>query len=178
MRQQKLYEQHNTSLKNFQNAEAQLAALRVVAPLSGTITRVNVRPGQAVDVNTVVAELADLNRLAVSASDSRARGMNELKAGDEMQLLTAAAGDDGDLFVHQPRGGPEQRHRFGAWACCRAGSGLRPGQFVQLRIVTAVHTNCLAAPEESVVTDIDGQSVHLVGQRGRGDPNAGANRFP
>ena len=40
-----------------------------------------------------------------------------------------------------------------------ADSGLRPGQFVQLKIVTAVHTNCLAAPSESVVTDESGQSV-------------------
>ena len=38
-------------------------------------------------------------------------------------------------------------------------SGLRPGQFVSLRIVTAVHTNCLAAPVESVVTDESGRSV-------------------
>ena len=40
-----------------------------------------------------------------------------------------------------------------------ADSGLRPGQFVPLRIVTAVHTNCLAAPAESVVTDESGKSV-------------------
>jgi len=40
-----------------------------------------------------------------------------------------------------------------------ADSGLRPGQFVQLKIITAVHTHCLAAPAESVVTDINGQNV-------------------
>jgi multidrug efflux pump subunit AcrA (membrane-fusion protein) len=40
-----------------------------------------------------------------------------------------------------------------------ADCGLRPGQFVSLRIVTAVHTNCLAAPAESVVTDENGGSV-------------------
>ena len=38
-------------------------------------------------------------------------------------------------------------------------SGLRPGQFVPLRIVTAVHTNCLAAPATGVVTDESGKSV-------------------
>jgi multidrug efflux pump subunit AcrA (membrane-fusion protein) len=38
-------------------------------------------------------------------------------------------------------------------------SGLRPGQFVSLRIVTAAHTNCLAVPAESVVTDESGKSV-------------------
>jgi multidrug efflux pump subunit AcrA (membrane-fusion protein) len=40
-----------------------------------------------------------------------------------------------------------------------ANSGLRPGQFVALHIVTAVHTNCLAAPSESVVTVESGKSV-------------------
>jgi multidrug efflux pump subunit AcrA (membrane-fusion protein) len=46
-----------------------------------------------------------------------------------------------------------------AWAALPADSGLRPGQFVPLQIVTAAHTNCLAAPEESVVADVAGHSV-------------------
>src|SRR5208282_832750 len=45
-RQKKLYEQQNASLKNVQDAEAQLAALQVTAPLSGTVTRLNVKPGE------------------------------------------------------------------------------------------------------------------------------------
>jgi len=65
-RQKKLYEQQNTSLKNLQDAEAQLAALQVTAPLSGTVTRLTVKPGEAVDVNLPVAEVIDLRRLAVS----------------------------------------------------------------------------------------------------------------
>src|ERR1039458_3274551 len=48
-RQRKLYEQQNTSLKNLQEAEAQLAALQVIAPLSGTVTRLAVKPGEAAD---------------------------------------------------------------------------------------------------------------------------------
>ena len=53
-RQKKLYAQQNTSLKNLQDAEAQLAMLQITAPLSGTVARVNVKPGQAVDLTTVV----------------------------------------------------------------------------------------------------------------------------
>jgi multidrug efflux pump subunit AcrA (membrane-fusion protein) len=45
------------------------------------------------------------------------------------------------------------------WAALPADSGLRPGQFVPVQIVTAVHTNCLAAPEAGVVTDESGQST-------------------
>jgi multidrug efflux pump subunit AcrA (membrane-fusion protein) len=39
-----------------------------------------------------------------------------------------------------------------------SGGALKPGQFISLRIVTAVHTNCLAAPVESVVMNEDGKS--------------------
>ena len=38
-------------------------------------------------------------------------------------------------------------------------AGLRPGQFVNLRIVCEERPGCLAVPDESVVTDTDGRSV-------------------
>ena len=155
-RQKKLYAQDNTSLRNLQAAEAQLALLRVTAPLSGTVARVNVKPGQAVDLTTVVAEVMDLNRLAVSAEIPAAEA-GDLKPGNPVEVPAAppvtaelsfvslnVAKDNGTVLVR---------------ALLPADSGFRPGQFVPLRIVTAVHTNCLAAPGESVVTDENGKSV-------------------
>jgi multidrug efflux pump subunit AcrA (membrane-fusion protein) len=155
-RQKKLYAQENTSLKNLQAAEAQLALLRVTAPLSGTVARVNVKPGQAVDLTTVVAEVMDLSRLAVSAEIPAAEA-GDLKSGNPVEISTApplttelsfvspnVAKDSGTVLVR---------------ALLPADNGLRPGQFVSLRIVTAAHTNCLAAPGESVVTDENGKSV-------------------
>lgn len=165
-RQKQLYAQQNTSLKNLQSAEAQLASLRVVAPLSGTVTRVNVKAGESVDVNTAVAEVIDLNRLAVSAAIPAVEA-KDLKTGEEVQI-------SGTGF--QPADGQDARSTTATLAfispavdaasgtvltsaTLAADSGLRPGQFVQLKIVTAVHTNCLAAPAESVVTDESGKSV-------------------
>ena len=165
-RQEKLYAQQNTSLKNLQDAEAQLALLRVAAPVSGTVTRLAVRPGEAVDVNTVVAEVVDLSRLAVDAEIPAAEAA-DLITGDEVQI-------SGTGF--QPVNGQEARSTAAALsfvspavdpktgavltrALLPADSGLRPGQFVRLKIVTAVHTDCLAAPAESVVTDENGKSV-------------------
>jgi membrane fusion protein, multidrug efflux system len=158
-RQRTLYAQQNTSLRNLQNAEAQLALLQVVAPVAGTVTHVNVRPGQAVDVTTVVAEVADLNRLAVTAQIPSASAA-DLQAGEELQVLadppvTAA------VFAVSPDV-DRSNDTVLVRALLPAGGALRPGQFVPLRIVTATHTNCLAAPEESVVTDEDGKSVIAV----------------
>ncbi len=155
-RQKELYAQHNTSLRNVQSAKAQLALLRITAPLSGTATRVNVKPGAAVDLATVVAQVIDLNRLVVRSGIPAAQA-GELKLGQEMQVLSQPAVTATLSFI-----GPAVDTNNGtvlAWAALPASSGLRPGQFVALRIVTAVHTNCLAAPEESVVTDIHGHSV-------------------
>ncbi|HEY4984814.1 MAG TPA: efflux RND transporter periplasmic adaptor subunit [Verrucomicrobiae bacterium] len=155
-RQKKLYAQQNTSLRNLQNAEAQLALLRVSAPLSGTVTRLNVKPGQAVDVNTVVAEVMDLNRLAVSAAIPASEA-TAMKAGQEVQVLTVPPVTTTLSFVS-----PVVDTNNGtvlARAALPADSGLRPGQFVQLRVVTAVHADCLAAPGESVVTDESGHNV-------------------
>jgi multidrug efflux pump subunit AcrA (membrane-fusion protein) len=155
-RQKQLYAQHNTSLKMLQDAEAQLAALQVIAPLSGTVTRLNVKPGAAVDVNTVVAEVVDLNRLAVSA-DIPASEAGELQVGEEVQVLSGSPVVTTLSFVS-----PVVDANNGAVltrALLPADSGLRPGQFVPLKIVTAVHTHCLAAPDGSVVTDESGHSV-------------------
>lgn len=155
-RQKELYAQHNTSLKNVQSAEAQLAALQVIAPLSGVITRLNASPGQAVDVTTVVAELADLNRLAVTIEIPTSEA-NQINAGDELQLLTqppvrATVGFIGSAVN-------TSNNTVSVRGFLPPDSGLRPGQFVPVRIMSATHTNVLAAPAESVVTAIDGQSV-------------------
>ena len=165
-RQKQLYAQQNTSLKNLQTAEAQLASLRIIAPLSGTVTRLNIKAGESVDVNTAVAEVIDLNRLAVSAAIP-ATEANDLKTGQDVQI-------SGTGF--QPVDGQDARSTATTLAfispavdaasgtvltraTLAANSGLRPGQFVQLKIVTAVHASTLAAPAESVVTDESGHSV-------------------
>jgi len=155
-RQKKLYAQQNTSLRNLQNAEAQLALLRVTAPLSGTVTRLNVKPGEAVDVNSLVAEVMDLSRLAVSAAIPASEAA-AIKAGQEVQVLIGPSVTTTLSFVS-----PVVDTNNGtvlARATLPADSGLRPGQFVQLRVVTAVHADGLAAPGESVVTGESGHSV-------------------
>ncbi|MGA9042336.1 MAG: efflux RND transporter periplasmic adaptor subunit, partial [Terriglobales bacterium] len=155
-RQKELFAQQNTSLRNLQDAEAQLDLLRVTAPLSGTVARLNAKPGQAVDVNTVVAEVMNLNRLAVSA-EIPATEANDLKPGNAVEVLTEPPVTTDLLFVS-----PNVDTDNGTVLVCALlppGGALRPGQSVPLHIVTAVHTNCLAAPDESVVTDENGKSV-------------------
>jgi RND family efflux transporter MFP subunit len=130
--------------------------LRVTAPLSGTVVRVNVKPGQAVDLTTVVAEVMDLKRLAVSAEIPVAEA-RDLKSDEPLEVLTDPPVVTKILFVSPAVN--TGNDTISVRALLPINSGLRPGQFVSLRMVTAVHTNCLAVPNESVVTDETGNSV-------------------
>jgi membrane fusion protein, multidrug efflux system len=98
----------------------------------------------------------DLNRLAVSAEIPSAAA-NDLKLGNPVEVLAKPPVTTELLFVSPNV--DKDNDTVLVRALLPAGSGLRPGQFVSLRIVTAVHTNCLAAPAESVVTDDGGKSV-------------------
>lgn len=155
-RQKKLFADQNTSLKNLEDAESQLASLEVVAPVSGTVTSLSVKPGQAVDVNAPVAEVMNLNRLAVMTKIPAAQA-GELKTGEEVEISADLPVTTKLSFVSPAVDANDGT--VSAWAALPANSGLRPGEFVDLKIVTEVHTNCLAAPAESVVTDEDGDSV-------------------
>jgi multidrug efflux pump subunit AcrA (membrane-fusion protein) len=155
-RQKNLYAQQNTSLKNVQDAELQLALLRVTAPMSGTVVSLNVRPGQAVDVTTVMMELMDLNRLVVSAPIPAAAA-GQLRSGQAVEIMTDPPVTTEISFISPLV--DKSNDTVLVRALLPAGSGLRPGQFVPLSIVTDIHTNALAAPVESVVTDEDGRSV-------------------
>jgi membrane fusion protein (multidrug efflux system) len=164
-RQKKLFAEQNTSLKNLQDAEAQLAALQIRAPISGTVTRITARLGAAVDVNTIVAEVINLDRLAISTQIPSSHA-DDLKTGQEVQILTqspltttlafispAVDTNDGTVLLR---------------ASLAPNSGLRPGQFEPLRIVIATHTNCLAAPAESVVTSAGGKSFIVLAKGDEG----------
>jgi multidrug efflux pump subunit AcrA (membrane-fusion protein) len=151
-RQKKLLAEQNTSLKNLQDAEAQLASLQIVSPVSGMVTRISAKAGAAVDANAVVAEVIDLNRLAVSAQIP-ANDANELKPGQEVQVGSVTTTVSFVSPAVDATGGTVLTR-----ALLPPDSGLRPGQFVPVKIVTTVRTNCLAAPAESVITDEEGKS--------------------
>ena len=163
----------NTSVRNLQDAQAQLATaqadlaaaetqrayLHITAPLAGTVTRVNVKPGEAVDLTTALADIIDLDRLVVAA-DIPAAQAGALKSGQTVQVQTEPPLSASLSFVSPAV--EATNDTVLVRAALPAGSAVRPGQFVRLRVVTATHADCLAAPAASVVTDAEGQSVIAV----------------
>jgi len=165
-RQKKLMQVEGTSQKNLQEAEQQLAAaraqqslLRIASPLAGMVTSVNARPGEPVDLTTVLAEVLDPSRLVVSAGVPSS------------ELATVQVGQAAEVRVNdsaKPVGAtvsfisPQVDAKTGTAlvrATLPASSGLRAGQFVTLRIISEEHKDCLAVPVESVVKNEEGDTV-------------------
>lgn len=168
-RQRRLIEFEGTSERALREAEQQLdaarvqqALLRVQSPLAGTVTRVNVRPGEAVDLTTVMAEIIDLERLVVSARVPSGE-LTGLETGQVVEVK--ADGSSAPISAALSFISPEVDASTGT-ALVRAalpvGSGLRPGQFVTLRIVSAEHADRLGVPVQSVVTDAAGETAIAV----------------
>ncbi len=142
-----------------ETARAALAQLSVTAPISATVARIYVRPGEAVDLSTVLLELVDLDRLVISAGVPGAE-LDSLKVGQAAEV--------------QPESGAEMVIGSLAWVgpsldaangtapvrvALPAGSGLRPGMFARVRIICSRHEDCLAVPVASLVEDSEGRSV-------------------
>ena len=155
-RLKRLYAQHNAALKDLQHAEAQLALLQVTAPLAGTLVSVSVKPGTAVSPSTVLAEVIDLARLVVQADIPEPQA-GELEPGQAVRL-SGSHPVTARLTYISPTIDPSDGAVM-TWASLPANSGLRPGQYVRLRIVTAAHPDSLVAPSESVVSDLAGRSI-------------------
>jgi len=166
-RQKKLVAVEGTSEKAFQEANQQLAAARaqlalvqLTTPLSGVVARINVQPGQAVDQNTVVAEIIDTDRLIVTANVPASEAA-ALKAGQPAGLFTDGAGKPaatGSVSFISPQVDPKTGTAFVRVALPKD-TRLRPGQFVRVRVTTEERPGRLAVPRESVYTDHDGQST-------------------
>jgi len=172
-RQQKLMQVEGTSQKTLLEAEQALAAarnelaaaqtqqtlLQVQAPFAGTLTRVNAKPGEAVDLTATLAELVDLDRLVVSANVPSAE-LAALKTGQRAEVLAdkSAAPVSASVVSISPQVDAKTGTAL-VRVALPANSVLRPGQFVTLRIVSEEHRDRLAVPVESLVKNSEGGTV-------------------
>lgn len=174
-RQKKLRTVEGTSEKQFQEASQQLAAaktqlalVQLTTPVAGVVARITVQPGQAVDMNTVVAEIVDLNRLVVTVNvpSEEAAALKPTQTADFLVGNADKPIASGKVSFVSPQIDPKTgatlvRLSFGP------DSGLRPGQLVRVRVVTEERAGRLAVPIESVVTDLEGHSVVAVVEGGK-----------
>ncbi len=158
-----------TARKDLLNAKTQRELLQIKAPLSGTVTTIHFKVGEAVSLNTVMADLIDLERLNI-AIRVPSQEATTLRLGQPVDISTASTQAwNGTGIPPSQRGmvtfiGPQVdplTDTLLVRASLNHDSGLRPGQFVNTRILVEERLKRLAVPIESVVTR-EGSSVIAV----------------
>jgi len=145
-------QQLNTARAELRAAETDLALITVTAPLDGTIVKINSEPGEAVELNTVMAVIVDLDRLvaAVGVPSAEASG---LKVGLPARFEKS---DAAGAVIYVGAQVDEKTDTLPVRISIPAGAGFHPGQFLSVRIVSEEKAGCLAVPEAAVIADAVG----------------------
>lgn len=175
-RQAQLHAADGTSERARQDAEERFAAARgelaaaqlqqsqlaIRAPIAGTLARLAVKPGEWLDAGKEVAEIVDLDRLVVvvHVPSTEAAGVRVAQPAaifgrlgrDEKPLAEGTVQFVSPLVIPATGTVPVR-------LALSKSSGVRPGQFVAVRIAIEERAGRLAVPSESVCTDSEGHST-------------------
>jgi RND family efflux transporter MFP subunit len=153
-------QQLNTARSELAAAETDLALLKIQAPLAGMVVKINIEPGEAVELNTVLATIIDLDRL-VAAVNVPSREATLLKVGQSAHFEIAGAAIGVVIFIGSKI--DEKTDTLPVRISVPAGGGFHPGQFLSVRIICEEHANCLAIPEAAAISDsVGGESGTIV----------------
>ena len=158
-----------TARKDLLNARTQRELLRIKAPLSGTVATIHFKIGEAVSLNTVLADLTDLDRLDIAIRVPSQEAVS-IRFGQSVEVNTGSSPvanrtdvppiQRGTVTFIGPQIDPLTDTLL-VRASLNNEFSLRPGQFVSVRILVEERPERLAVPIESVVTR-DGSSVIAV----------------
>ena len=160
------------------DATLEQVSLKIIAPFSGTVVYVNVRPGEVTDPETLtpLVELIDLTRLVVAANIPSSQ-LAAVKPGQPVEVVPQQSASRDAFAAAEPSptdAAPVALTGLVTFVEDRvdpktdmgmvdisvpAEAGLRPGQFVQVRIITEERRDCLTVPSRSIVQNEAGESV-------------------
>jgi RND family efflux transporter MFP subunit len=147
------------------SAQVQRETLKIIAPIDGIVSQVNVNAGEAVDTTRTLVEIVAMDRLMVDA-DVPAEEISLLSEGEAVSVVPDKLAPDApaptpvDATITYVS--PEIDRKTGTVQIgvdLPAGGAFRPGQTVKASITVATHKDCLAVPKQSIVKNDDGKPI-------------------
>lgn len=162
-------EAHETARRDLRSAEAalELAALElsytdVRAPFAGSVVRRFVDLGQTVSNGTQLFSLADMKRL-LARVHVPAKEFRTIRQDQPVRLVVTSTGDEltGRIDLVSPMVDPESGTIKVTVEVTDYPASTRPGDFVEVSIVTDRHEGVLLVPRVAVVSERGQQSVYV-----------------
>jgi len=145
-------------------AQLELSYTRVTAPFAGHIIRRLVDAGQNVSVGTPLFEIADLDKL-LARVHVPAKEFRNIRTDQpvELHLDSSPKVLEGRITLVSPVIESTSGTIKVTVEIPKVGPDTRPGDFAEVRIVTARHPDALLVPRTAVITD-KGEQVVFVAQ--------------
>lgn len=181
-RQQRLHEQDLISEQAFNDATYELEQLElqvadaqreltyteVRAPIRGTITRRLVNLGDQITVNQHLFDIVDFDSI-VARIYVPEKEMGRLRVGQAGRVFASSLGEEarrGEVLRVAPVVDP-MSGTVKVTVAIPGNQGLRPGMFVDVELVTAVHEDALLVPKQALI--FDNNQVFVFRVAGEGD---------
>jgi membrane fusion protein (multidrug efflux system) len=144
-------------------AELELSYTRVEAPFAGQVVRRFVDPGQTVSNGTQLYTLVDMHRLLARVFIP-AREFRNIRPDQPVQLVVSSTGDrlSGRIDLVNPLVDPDSGTIKVTVEVTDYPPTTRPGDFVEVSIVTDRHTDSLLVPRVAVVSERGQRSIFVV----------------
>jgi membrane fusion protein (multidrug efflux system) len=144
-------------------AELELSYTEVRAPFTGQVVRRFVDQGQTASNGTALYSLADMHRLLARVFIP-AKEFRSIRPDQPVQLVVSSTGDrlQGRIDLVNPLVDPESGTIKVTVEVTDYPPTTRPGDFVEVSIVTDSHSDSLLVPKVAVVTERGQRSVYVV----------------
>jgi membrane fusion protein, multidrug efflux system len=144
-------------------AELELSYTEVRAPFAGQVVRRFVDQGQTVSNGTALYSVADMDRLLARVFIP-AKEFRSIRPDQPVQLVVSSTGDRlaGRIDLVNPLVDPESGTIKVTVEVRDYPPSTRPGDFVEVSIVTDSHSDSLLVPKVAVVTERGQRSVYVV----------------
>ena len=138
------------------------ASSPIKAPISGTITAVNMEMGQTVSQQMAVATIGQLDELEITTQVPE-RFINQVEKGQKAIVSSSASDRTFEARVTELSPVVNQSSRTMAIKLKMDGNNfVKAGMFVSIRLITSTSPNALTIPENALIVRNDDRFVFLI----------------
>lgn len=159
--------QFNTALSDIKLVEAQLAKTVIRAPFNGVLGLRLISEGSVIGTQDVITSVVNIDPIKIEFSIPE-RYAAQVSTGSPIYFSNESSPEEvqGTVYAFEPQIDLATRTLKLRAQSPNKGGKFLPGMFVKIRFVLDVQENALMVPAESVIPELSGYKVFVVGKDG------------